>query len=47
MGAMTAVTGGVKILWNKRLTATAGLARCKGGAFPSATIELSDKVIDD
>jgi predicted SprT family Zn-dependent metalloprotease len=47
IGATTAVTGGVKILWNKRLTATAGLARCKGGAFPSATIELSDKLIDD
>jgi predicted SprT family Zn-dependent metalloprotease len=36
----------VKILWNKRLTATAGLARFKGGALPSAIIELSDKLLD-
>ncbi|KAH0262862.1 hypothetical protein KCU91_g13109, partial [Aureobasidium melanogenum] len=47
---MTALTGKVKILWNKRLTATAGLAKCKRGSLPgmsSATIELSDKLIDD
>jgi len=44
---LTAFTGGVKISWNKRFTATAGLARCKRGLYPSATIELSDKLIDD
>jgi predicted SprT family Zn-dependent metalloprotease len=47
IGVMTASTGGVKISWNKRPTATAGLARCKRGTLPSATIELSDKLIDD
>ncbi|KAG9528044.1 hypothetical protein KCU89_g13976, partial [Aureobasidium melanogenum] len=47
---MTALTGGVKISWNKRLTAKAGLAKCKRGiphGMSSATIELSDKLIDD
>jgi predicted SprT family Zn-dependent metalloprotease len=47
IGEMTACTGGLKISWNKRLTATAGLARCKRETLPSATIELSDKLIDD
>lgn len=47
IGDLTASTGGVKISWNKRFTATAGLAICTRGAFPSATIELSDKLIDD
>ncbi|KAG9687214.1 hypothetical protein KCU95_g11212, partial [Aureobasidium melanogenum] len=50
VGQMTALTGGVKISWNKRLTATAGLAKCKRGILhrmSSATIELSDKLIDD
>lgn len=44
---LTAYTGGVKILWNKRLTTTAGQADCERGLYPSATIELSDKLIDD
>ena len=44
---MTACTGGVKILWKKRLTTTAGQADCKRGLYPSATIELSDKLVDD
>jgi predicted SprT family Zn-dependent metalloprotease len=47
IGDMTVCTGGVKMLWNKRLTITAGLAKCKDGASPSAIIELSDKFIDD
>ena len=47
IGDLTACTGGVKILWNKRLTKTAGLADCKRGLYPSATIELSEKIIDD
>ena len=29
------------------MTATAGLARCKRGVYPSAIIGLSDKLIDD
>ncbi|KAH0359527.1 hypothetical protein KCU65_g9912, partial [Aureobasidium melanogenum] len=47
---MTALTGGVTISWNKRMTATAGLAKCKRGILHGmsfATIELSDKLIDD
>ncbi|CAD0092184.1 unnamed protein product [Aureobasidium vineae] len=47
IGEMTALTGGVKVVWKKRLTAKAGLARCKTRPLPSATIELSDKIIDD
>lgn len=44
---LTASTGGIKILWKARFTATAGQANCKRGLCPSATIELSDKLIDD
>ncbi|KAK6004665.1 hypothetical protein QM012_008527 [Aureobasidium pullulans] len=45
---LTASTGGVKIIWNKRFTATIGRARCKRGRFGNeVTIELSDKLIDD
>lgn len=47
IGELTAFTGGVKISWNKRFTATAGLATCKRGLYPSAIIELSEKLIDD
>jgi hypothetical protein len=47
IGDLTAHTGGIKIPWNKRFTATAGVAKCKRGSYPSATIELSDKLIDN
>ncbi|CAD0112133.1 unnamed protein product [Aureobasidium uvarum] len=47
IGEMTASTGGVKVVWKKRLTAKAGQARCKSRPHPSATIELSDKLLDD
>lgn len=47
IGALTAFTGGVKIVWNKKLTTTAGLAKCERGLYPSATIELSDKLINN
>ena len=44
---LTAFTGGVKILWNRQFTTTAGRATCRVGFYPSATIELSDKLIDN
>jgi predicted SprT family Zn-dependent metalloprotease len=47
LSKLTAFTGGVRISWNKKFTATAGLTRCKDGFYPSATIELSEKLIDD
>ncbi|KAG9966237.1 hypothetical protein KCU61_g890, partial [Aureobasidium melanogenum] len=48
IGQMTASTGGVEVLWNSRLTVTAGRCRYeRSGNDHYATIELSDKLVDD